>query len=174
MITQGELYPIGYVSKTHGTNGELNVRLDTDYNPEDFRFVVFDIDSIFIPFEITNSRGQGVANRLVALSEVDTVEEAKTFVGKTMYVLKRELPEDADSEDEGFYLSDLVGGTLRNDAGDIVGRIVGYNDNTANYLLEIELPDGREVYIPYVDDWVTAFDPEEPSLTMNLPNGLID
>lgn len=174
MITLSELYPIGYVSKTHGTCGELNVQLDTDYNPEDFRFVVFDIDSTFIPFEVVNSRGQGAANRLVALSEVDSVEEAKTFVGKTIYVLKRELPTDAEDDDEGFYLGDLVGGTLRNETGDVVGRIVGYNDDTANYLLEIELPDGRHVYIPYVDDWVTDIDPDEPSLTMNMPNGLIE
>lgn len=173
MITREELYPIGYISKTHGTTGELNVQLDTDYNPEDFRFVVFDIDSTFIPFEIANSRGQGASNRLVSLSGVDSVEDAKTFVGKILYVLKREFSDDAD-EDEGFYLGDLVGGTLHDEAGKVVGCIVGYNDDTANYLLEIELPDKRRVYVPYVDDWVTDFDPEEPSLTMNMPNGLID
>lgn len=68
MITLSELYPIGYVSKTHGINGELNVQLDTDYNPEDFRFLVFEIDSTYIPFEVGNSRGQGLQTVLSALS----------------------------------------------------------------------------------------------------------
>lgn len=173
MITISEIYPIGYVSKTHGINGELNIQLDTDYNPEDFRFMVFEIDSTYIPFEVDNSRGQGAANRLVSLVDVDTIEEARTFVGKTAYVLKRELPDSASDDDEGFYLSDLVGGVLRNADGSDVGHITGFNDDTANYLLEVELPDGRHEYIPYVDDWVTDFNPDGMILTMNLPNGLI-
>ncbi|MDE6395665.1 MAG: 16S rRNA processing protein RimM, partial [Muribaculaceae bacterium] len=42
MITLKELYPIGYVAKTHGIKGELNVSLDTEFNPEDFKFLVFE------------------------------------------------------------------------------------------------------------------------------------
>ena len=57
MITAKQIYPIGYVAKTHGIKGELNVSLDTDFNPEDFKFLVFDVDGIFVPFPIINVRG---------------------------------------------------------------------------------------------------------------------
>lgn len=180
MITHKELYPIGYVSKTHGIKGELNIQLDTDYNPEDFRFLVFEMESIFVPFEIVSSRGQGVANRLVALKGIETVEDARPLVGKTAFVLKRELVEHPDynnnseGEEEGLYLSDLIGYTVADETGKLVGKIIGFNDDTMNYLLELELPDGKTVFIPYVDDWVTELNQENKTISLNLPNGLLE
>ena len=179
MITLSELYPIGYVTKTHGIKGELNVRLDTDFNPEDFRFAVFDMDSIFVPFEIDYSRGKGDDIRLVRLEGVDSVEEARSFVAKTFYVLLRELKEhpgydDASADEQGLYLSDLVGYDLFDENGERVGEIVGYNDDTQNYLLEVKLPDGRKIYIPYVDEWLVDLNQDENRIAFTLPNGIID
>ena len=179
MIKSAEIFPIGYVAKTHGIKGELNARLDTEYNPEDFRFVVFELDSIFIPFEIEYSRGKGEDNRLVKLKDVDTVEEARDFVGKTMYVLMRELREHpdfarSDEEEDGMYLSDLVGYTLFDENGTKVGEITGYNDDTLNYLLEVLTDDGRKIYIPYVDEWLISFNREDKSISFDLPNGITD
>ncbi len=179
MITAKELFPIGYVSKTHGIKGELNIQLDTQYNPEDFRFLVFEMDAIFVPFEIASSRGQGAANRLVALEGVDTVEEARAFVGKTAYVLQKELVEhpDYDNEadgEEGLYLSDLIGYRLNDESGRTIGKVVGFNDDTQNYLLEVELPDGRKLFVPYVDEWLVDLNQDEHTISFDLPTGLID
>ena len=96
MITLQELYPIGYVAKTHGIKGELNVSLDTEFNPEDFKFLVFDVDGIFVPFPILSVRGRGADNRLVSVEGVLSDSEARALVGKTAYVLLRELKEHPD------------------------------------------------------------------------------
>lgn len=178
MISADSIYPIGYVSKTHGIRGELNVRLDTHFNPEDFRFLIFDIENIFVPFVISQSRGSGHDTRLVSIEGIDTVEEAATFVGKTAYVLLSELREhpdyDAEAEDsEGLYLSDLVGYTLNDENGDKIGVITGYNDDTENYLLEVSLTDGKSVYIPFVDEWIVDLDSDTRNLSVDLPGGLI-
>lgn len=178
MIRLSELYPIGYVQKTHGIKGELNVALDTQYNPEDFRFVIFELDAIFVPFQVESSRGGGEANRLVRLRDIDTLEESKQFVGKTVYVLLRELkahPDfEPDSESDGLYLSDLVGYDLFDENGNGVGEIVAFNDDTLNLLLEVLLPDGRKVYVPYVDDWLVDLNQDKKTITLALPNGLIE
>lgn len=177
MITLSQLYPIGYVAKTHGIKGELNIVLDTPHEPGDFRFLVFDMDATFVPFPIVSARGQGVANRLVSLDDVDTVDEAKKFVGKTAYVLRRELQQHDDNDnndDNGLYLSDLVGFKVTDENGDPIGTVTGYNDDTQNFLFEVERPDGKKVYIPYVEDWVTMFDPDKRTIALLPPNGLID
>lgn len=177
MITAELLYPIGYVVKTHGVKGELNISLDTDFDPGDFRFLVFDIDSIFVPFKVISSRGKSEDNKLVTLEDVDTVEEAREFTGKTAYILKRELenhPDYDETEDEGIYLSDLIGFNIFDEDGNDVGTIIGYNDDTQNYLLEVKLPDGREVFVPYVDEWLVDFDRDRKIIKFSLPKGLID
>lgn len=177
MIEATDLFAIGYVAKTHGIKGELNVRLDTDYNPEDFRFVIFEIDSLFVPFVVESSRGNADASRLVTLKDVDSIEEAKAFVGKTVYVLKSEVQSlrgDGDEPDDGMYLSDLVGYTLLDDAGTKVGEIVGFNDDTQNFLLEVRTDDRRDVLVPYVDEWVLNLDQDAKTIQCSLPTGLLD
>lgn len=178
MITFNEIEAIGYVAKTHGIKGEINLRLDTDFNPEDFRFLVFEIDTIFVPFKIKQARGNANDSRIVLLDGVDDVEEAKMFVGKTAYVLKSELinnPLYENVEKEGgIYLSDLVGYTLEDENGRLIGEITGFNDDTQNFLLEVKLHDGERCFIPYVDEWVLELDAEKKILMMNLPEGLIN
>lgn len=176
MITLKELYPIGYVAKTHGIKGELNIALDTEFNPEDFKFLVFDVDGIFVPFPIVNVRGQNDSYRLVSIEGVEDDGDAKAFVGKTVYVLTRELKDShliAEDENSGIYLSDLIGYDLVDENENVLGEIIGFNDDTANWLLEIKLPDGSTRFIPYVEDWVTEFDPDRKTFGVNLPNGLL-
>lgn len=179
MIRQSELYPIGYVAKTHGIKGELNVGLDTVFDPEDFKFLVFDIDNIFVPFQVENSRGQGQNNRLVTLKGINTVEDAKPLTGKTVYVLQRELKEHPDYEEvigdegNGIYLSDLVGYTVKDADGKTLGEVSAFNDDTQNFLLEITIAGGKKTYIPYVDEWVTEFNPDNKTIAFDLPDGLI-
>lgn len=176
MITAKQIYPIGYVAKTHGIKGELNVSLDTDFNPEDFKFLVFDVDGIFVPFPIINVRGRGADNRLVTVEGVLSDTDAKALVGKTAYVLMRELKEHPDwnEEEGGMYLSDMIGFDVIDEEDRPIGKIIGFNDDTSNWLLELKLTDGRDVFIPYVEDWIISFDPDKKILSVNLPNGLIE
>lgn len=178
MITSDHLYTIGYVAKTHGVKGELNITLNSPYDPEDFRFIIFDIESIFVPFEIDSVRGKGEDNRLVALKGVDTVEEARTFVGKTAYVLLSELERHPDfnsnEEDEkGLYLSDLIGYKVFDETGKELGTVENFNDDTQNFLLELRLADGNTVFIPYVDEWLVDLNQDNRTIMFNLPEGLI-
>ncbi|MDE6397135.1 MAG: ribosome maturation factor RimM [Muribaculaceae bacterium] len=176
MITLKELYPIGYVAKTHVIKGELNVSLDTEFNPEDFKFLVFEVDGIFVPFPILGVRGRGANNRLVSVEGVLSDSDARALVGKTVYVLQRELKAHPDwnEEEEGMYLSDMIGFEMVDENSRPVGKIIGFNDDTSNWLLEIEMPDGRKVFVPYVEEWIVGFDPENRTISVNLPNGLIE
>ena len=178
MITSSELFAIGYVSKTHGIKGELNMRLDTEFNPEDFKFLIFDIDSIFVPFQIALARGKGEDNRIVSLVGVNTVEEARQFVGKNIYVLLKELKEHPlyryDNDEENLYLSDLVGYHLVDENESDIGEIIGFNDDTQNFLLEVKTNEGKVIFIPYVEEWLTRFDQDNKILGLDLPTGLID
>lgn len=179
MLTSDLLIPIGYIAKTHGIKGELNVVFDSFFYSDDLKFAVCEIDSIFVPFVIESSRGNSSTNRLVKFKDIDNAIQAKEFVGKTFYALKRELenfPEYREilDNDENFYLSDLIGYSLLDPAGKRLGEIIGFNDDTQNFLLEIALNNGSEVYIPFVPEWITEFNHDPKSLKIDLPKGLLE
>ena len=81
-----------------------------------------------------------------------------------------EFPETVDEE---FYLIDLIGFNVVDQAGKKVGEVSDIMENPANDILIIADGD-KEHLIPLVDDFVTLFDFEKKQVTINLIDGLID
>ena len=180
MISFPELTAIGFISKTNGIKGELTLQLDTEYDPKDFRFLIFEIENIFVPFSLASSRGNSVNNRIISLEGVEDIEDAKDFAGKTAYVLKSELESNPlykemnPENEETLYLSDLVGFQIFNSNKKSIGEIVGYNDDTQNFLLEVESSKGETFYVPYIEEWLIDFDVNNKTISFDLPEGLIE
>ena len=55
-----------------------------------------------------------------------------------------------------------------------VGHIDDVDDTTANVLFVVKCPDGSHVQVPAADEWVVAFDPDQRTITMDLPQGLLE
>lgn len=175
MIELRQLTDIGDTVKPHGINGEIAATIHYDLDPGTLRCIVLDIDGIFVPFFINSVRSRGTEAVLLTIDGINNENEAARLCGLTIYALTAELPhDDNDTSDEGFYVSDLVGFTLTDSQGSVLGRITGYDDSTANILLFIEDEDGRNHFVPMADELVEDFDAEAKTITLNLPDGLFD
>lgn len=177
MINQKELKEVGKFQKTHALKGELNALLDIDPDyMTDGNAIVVDVDGIFVPFYAATIRPKGSHSFLVKLDGVDSEEEAKTFVNKTVYALRKELAPYFDKdEDEIIDEDDLFGFTVvDNESGAEIGRITHIDSSTENVLLVVETPEGDEVFVPAVDDFIDEIDEESRLIRVTLPDGLID
>lgn len=177
MITADEILKFGTFLKPHGIKGELNAQLDYDeMEITDFGCIVIDIDGIFVPFYIDGVRPKSAHTELLHIEGINTEAEAKEFTGKTIYVLRRELPENPESEDnEGFYLSDLISFRIISDNDSVeIGSIEDFDDSTENALFIVRPSEGsgNHIYIPATDEFITGINPDERTITMNLPEGL--
>ena len=178
MIERSELFPVGTVAKTHGVRGEMVVTLDHDIDLEDLRCIVFDIDSLYVPFFITSCRPRGAASDLITLDGANDQPAAATFCGRQVFALKEDLDFEADAPatnpdaDSALYLEDLIGFILRDTDDTPVGEITGYDDSTDNVLFTVTTPDGSELLVPAADDLITDVDIPARAITMDLPKGL--
>lgn len=177
MISQKELKEVGKFQKTHALKGELNALLDVspDY-VADGNAIVIDIDGIYVPFFASSIRQKGSQSYLVKLDGVDSEEEAKTFVNKSIYALKSEIaPYYGMEEDEIIYGDDLEGfRVVDNDTGQEIGVVTRVDDATENVLLVVADSSANEVYIPAVDDFIDEIDDENREIRVSLPEGLVD
>ncbi len=175
MILQRELSPIGRTLKPHGINGEISAAVDSDIDIDNLRCIVLDIDGIFVPFFLSSFRARGSEAVLLTIDGVTNENEAASLCGLDIFALREDLGDlaDEDSED-GFYLSDLVDFTLLDENGVKVGRVTGYDDSTANTLLRVECENGANVFVPIADELVEAIDIENKTISINLPEGLLD
>ncbi|WP_028909304.1 ribosome maturation factor RimM [Prevotella sp. AGR2160] len=189
MISRDSIYKIGVIGKPHGVKGEVTFNFDDDvFDRTDADYLILDVDGILVPFFMEEYRFKNDEMALMKFEDIDTQEQARTLTGCEVF-FPREKAQEAEGEAS---LSQLVGFTLVNaeeltadaekangtaaddSTGTPVGTIRAIDDSTANLLLEVETPNGRQLLIPMSDDLITNIDWEGHRLVMRIPEGLLD
>lgn len=173
MILKNEVFPIGKITKTHGTKGELNFVVDYDiFQNVDIPFIFMEPEGLFVPFYIENIRMKNSENGIIKLERIDSDEKASEYIGQSIYLPKIYMEEINDDDDEltldyfiGFELIDVKKGKI--------GIINGYDDSTDNALFLVEVHND-EIMIPAADDFIVEIDHDKQEILMDLPLGLID
>ena len=168
MIKEEDVYKIGRLGKTHGVRGEISFLFDDDvFDRTDADYLILRVDGILVPFFIEEYRFKSDANAIVKFDGIDTQERARELTGCDVY-FPRSL---AEGDDGDISWSILVGfDILEAQSGKAVGRIAAIDDTTMNILFELE--DGR--LVPASEDLITAIDQEARTITMHIPEGLLE
>lgn len=179
MITREEITKAGSITKTHGIKGELSATLDVDMEFfSEYPMFICDMDGIFVPFFMESIRPRGAQGGLLKPENVDSETQAKLFVGKSIYILKKDLhaweDENADPDEEGAYADDLTGYSVVDSAHGLLGEITGIEDSTANILFILRTPADKTLYIPVAEPFIDSINPQTRTVGTSLPDGLVD
>ena len=168
MIKQEDVYHIGRLGKTHGDKGEVSFQFEDDiFDRVDADYLVLDIDGILVPFFLEEYRFRSDTICLVKFCDVDTQQRASELTGCDVY-FPREL---ADVEDELPMLAFLVGFDIINAADNSrIGSVVDIDDQTANILFVLD----NGMLIPASDELISNIDTKHDTITMNIPDGLLE
>lgn len=194
------LLQIAQVLKSNGTDGEL-VMSFRECGPEEIDqnepvFIYF--DGLPVPFFIESLVRRGNKKALVHLTGICSLEDAEEIAGKAVYSeavdgndaladglgalegwllltpandgltdesCEADIEDDDDTEDAPEYDDALL------DVEEI-GEITGYLDIPENPCLEVDTKKGT-VIIPFHEDLIISFDPENREIIMDLPEGLV-
>ncbi len=168
MIRREDVYRIGKLGKTHGVRGEISFLFDDDvFDRVDADYLILSIDDILVPFFIEEYRFKTDSNALMKFEGIDTQERARELTGCEVY-FPHEL---ADSDEDTISWAAIVGFDITDaDSSRTIGRIAAVDDSTINILFELE--DGR--LIPASEDLITDIDQQARTITMRLPDGLLN
>jgi 16S rRNA processing protein RimM len=168
MIRKEDVFKIGRLGKSHGVKGDISFPFDDDvFDRVEADYLILDIDGILVPFFIEEYRFRNNTTAIIKFEGVDSQERARELTGCDVY-FPREL---ADSAEDGLSWSAIVGFyILEVKSGKVIGRIASIDDSTLNILFCLE--DGR--LIPATDDLITAIDQQARTITMHIPEGLLE
>lgn len=168
MIKDEEVYKIGKLGKTHGVKGEISFLFDDDvFDRIDADYLVLMMDGILVPFFIEEYRFRNDTTVIMKFCDIDTQERARELTGCDVF-FPRTL---VDSDNESLSWAAIVGFDIIDaESGNLIGRIASVDDTTINILFELE--DGR--LIPASEDLITAIDKENRTITINIPDGLLE
>ena len=166
-----EFIAYGKVTKPHGLSGEVKV---LPFSGEKSSFNNF--SNLYISKEINNppkfiiSRSRNQKNHIIVkLQGIDSIDDAETLKGLTVFVDKEELPEKGEDE---YYWFELLGMDVFNKEGELIGKVKEILDNTAQPVLVITNND-NEYLVPLVDKFVESIDLKKSKIIINPVEGLI-
>lgn len=168
-----DCYQLGYITKTHGLQGEVNVLLDVDF-PEAYE----EMESVFlqlsgsgrlVPFFIENLRLQK-DSLIIKFEDVDNLEQAESLLKAGLFLPLDQLPA---LEEGQFYFHEIIGFRIEDENAGILGTVKDVYEAGNQYLLAMD-HQGQEVLIPLNDDIVPKVDKEKETVYTRLPEGLLD
>jgi len=166
-----DCFYLGKIVTKYSFKGEVVIKLDTD-EPELYKnmeSVYVDFGNNLVPFFIDKSSLHKGNQLRVQFEDVYSEEEADSILKCGIYLPLDLLPKlDGDK----FYFHEVIGFTVIDINFGEVGSIVHINDKAAQPLFEIDR-EGKEIFIPMIDDFIKKVDRENRQIQVETPEGLI-
>ena len=169
-MLEDALIPIGKVVGTHGIKGYLKIvsyaESAASFAPgkqlalrqEGRPVVIFEIES-------ARSHKRGI---LLALEGIDSVDEAKEWVGYELCINGATLPEP---EEGTYYWHQIIGLEVLTEDDHHLGRVAAILPTGSNDVYVVRDGD-KEVLVPAIDTVVVDIDLAHKVLRVDLPEGL--
>ncbi len=166
-----QFFRIGHISRVHGNDGKVYVKLDVDDGStyENLESVFLELENKPVPFFIESFRWTP-NGPLIKFEDFIDREDAMRYLGTSLLLPIEELK---PLEKGKFYFHELISCELIDSNSGTIGEIELIYDQTSQILLGVNHK-GKEVLIPLVDEYNPVFDRESKTLKMDLPEGLID
>lgn len=162
---------IGIVSKPHGIRGELRVIPDVISADRLLACRCWALEKegtfqVFTPEKLRVHQGR----LIMRIAGMDDRNAAEALRGTTVCVAEGDLPEP---DPEALELVDIDGFEVRTEAGKHVGYVMDLMDLPTQSCLVLD-DHGKEVLIPWVDEFVRNVDLETGCILIKPIEGLLE
>jgi 16S rRNA processing protein RimM len=163
-MKQDKYICIAAVAGAFGVKGEIKLKTFTD-KPESIMsygsLLSIDGEILLTPQSYKSLKG-GLA---LMCKEIVTRDQAEALKSTKLYVKRNCLPK---TEEDEFYLIDLIGMEVKTVDGKRMGSVVGTEDFGAGVLLEIKPKDSVSFYQPFTKDAVPKIDIRLKRIVINI------
>lgn len=167
-----DCFQLGHISRLHGFKGEVVAVFDTDRAEayETLESVFLEDRGELIPFFIDGLARNPKGHFILKFEEVDDEPTAKSLIGSSLWLPMEILP---PLEGKNFYFHEVVGFALLQDGVEIA-KVLEVLENAAQPLFKAQSPEEKEILIPAVDEFIIEIDRANQSISVQLPEGLLE
>jgi 16S rRNA processing protein RimM len=162
---------IGYVKKTHGVKGELQIFYQEGIEEllDELEFIFVEYEGLLVPFFIESVFSSGSSSAIVQFETLSSKEMANQFSGCKLFIDSELL-----SSDEAIFSYDqLKGFAIIDQNNTLIGEIVEIDDFKGNIVFTVGHKKS-EILISFNEDLLIEFKPESKQIFMQCPDGLIE
>jgi len=170
-MKQEEAFYIGYITKTKGLKGEVQLFFEFD-SPEllDLDVVFADMNGKMVPYFVSSYKLQANNTGNLYFDDIDHIDKAQPLLRKKIYLPLTKMP---DRSDEDFHYNDLKGYMVSDEAHGVLGEILEVNEYPQQFVATVSYQN-KEVLFPLNEDMILEIDEDQKTLFVELPEGLLD
>ncbi|MFC3196534.1 ribosome maturation factor RimM [Parapedobacter deserti] len=162
---------IGYISKTRGLKGEIQLFFEfEDYQALELDTLFLEIDRKLVPFFVNSVKVLSNRTAYLSLEDVNHIDQAQALVRKKVYLPNSKLPV-RDPDD--FRMTDLKGFQVFDKTLGELGTIVEVYEYPQQHVASV-MYKGNELMFPLNDELIVSIDQGKNRLDVDLPEGLAD
>ena len=170
MLNIKDYLPVGVFTRTHGVQGELVLRLqgtEAENIPE-MEWVFVEIDGLPVPFFVEEIRELHHDRVILSFDTITSESRSRQLVGCRLLIKGGIVSEDSSDfvgpEINGYSVVDELTGEIG-----IATELIAINENP---ILRVQ--GKKEFLIPFHPDIILEISKKRKSITLKLPEGLID
>jgi 16S rRNA processing protein RimM len=170
-IDRDNCFEIGFVKKTHGVKGEVQIAFQEGLDEiiEELEYLFFEIEGLLVPFFIDSIFSIGTNSSIVLFETLDSKEKANEFTGSKLFIEKKWLTENEIPSSPQL----LVGFTLIDPQKGEIGKITHVDDYGGNLVITVKYK-RKDILIPLNEELIHQFNPKEQTLILECHEGLFD
>lgn len=167
-------FNVGKIVNTHGLRGEVRVLSQTDFPERRFQkgseLAIFRKgDKEGTPVIVSSHRVHKSFD-LLTFEGYPSINDVEPFKGAMLKVHADHLGELEEGE---FYLHELIGCEVNTTTGEMIGKVTEVLQPGANDVWVVK-GNGKEHYIPYIDDVVKSVDVQSKQIIIEPMDGLLE
>ncbi len=171
IMKQEEAFYIGYITKTKGLKGEVQLFFEYDA-PEllDLDVVFAEMNGKMVPYFVSSYKLQTNSTGNFYFDDIDHIDKAQPLIKKKIYLPFTKMP---DRSDEDFHYNDLKGFIVSDENHGELGEILEVNEYPQQFVATV-FYQNKEILFPLNEDMILEIDEELKTLLIELPDGLLD
>lgn len=172
-IPKADCEKVGYFKKTHGVFGELVLEYEPQFEvsiENADRFFV-ELDGLLVPFFVLEDgfRFKTENSAIITFDGVESEKYAKRMTGSSVFLFKNEIIVMPDE----YFDSELVNYLLIDEKLGEIGIIDQVDNYSGNIVFTLNFK-GRELLVPFNEDFVIEIDKQKKFIKLALPEGLVE
>lgn len=168
MISEQDVYKIGQIGRSHGIKGEVTFNFTDDvWDRAESEYLFLRVEGILVPFFLEEYRFRSDSTALLKFLDYDSANDVQFLVGCEVFFPHALTPEIG--EDGEYTWRYFTGFELFDETAGHIGTIDRVDDSTQNVLFQV-----GERLIPAAEDWIKDINHKERTISMSLPEGLLD
>jgi 16S rRNA processing protein RimM len=166
-----DYFEIGYITKTRGLKGEVQVTF-TFNQPEllKIKSVFIEINNKLVPYFVDNYKIPMPMVGYFNFEDIDHIDKAALLTKKKIFLPIRLKPKRKKDE---FFFTDLIGYTAEDQQKGVLGLIEDVREYPQQFLAAIQYQE-KEVLIPLNEAFIVEIDKTKKLIVLDLPDGLLE